>query len=64
MRKPKPTPPAAPPSDDPMQSYAMRVWDGQSISLPIAERVRRVEAALAEQGCTDMSAINLPASAE
>lgn len=60
-KTPKPAPVAAPVSDDPTQAYAMRVWDGQSISLPTAERVRRVEAALIEQGM-DPAGLQLPVS--
>lgn len=32
------------------QAYAQRVWDGQSVSLSVAERLRRVKAALEGQG--------------
>lgn len=65
MKKPKQVVQApAPQSDDPMQAYAMRVWDGQSISLSHKERVRRVHAALADQGCADVTTIQLPVSDE
>ena len=63
MRKPKPIPQAAPPADTPEQAYAMRVWEGQSSSLPRADRIARVEAALIGQGMT-MDAVQLPASDE
>ena len=62
MKKPKQAAQApAPQSDDPMQAYAMRIWNGQSVSLPIAERVRRVEVALIEQGM-DHAGLQLPVS--
>lgn len=32
------------------QAYAARIWEGQSISLPRNERLKRVKAALEAQG--------------
>jgi hypothetical protein len=71
MKKPAAKPAAKPAEDgqaalldDPMQAYAMRVWDGQSVSLSRKERVARVHAALEGQGCTDFSAIELPGGDE
>jgi hypothetical protein len=62
MKKSKQAIPAQMPlTDDPAQAYAMRVWNGQSISLPHTDRVQRVMAALAEQGI-DSTAVQLPAS--
>jgi hypothetical protein len=36
-------------SSTPAQLYAMRVWDGQSVDVPPAERKERVMAALRGQ---------------
>jgi len=33
-----------------MNEYALRVWNGQSVSLPLNDRVYRVVAALKDQG--------------
>ncbi|MES2950276.1 MAG: hypothetical protein V4858_17170 [Pseudomonadota bacterium] len=41
------------------QTYAMRIWDGQSRDLPRAERVARVAAGLGGQGMT-MDGVVLP----
>ena len=49
-RKPKAI---AAPVDNAAQAYAMRVWDGQSVDVPRAERIERVLNALLGQ--------NLPA---
>lgn len=40
------------------QAYANRVWAGQSVSLPRAERLRRVKSALEGQGMS-MEGVNL-----
>ena len=44
-------------SVNPAQAYADRVWSGQSIDVPVAERLQRVRAALAGQGmdCTGVA---------
>lgn len=44
------------------QAYALRVWSGQTDTIPRNERVRRVNAALAGQGFTDeqIEAVTLP----
>lgn len=34
----------------PAQDHALRIWSGQSIDVPVAERVRRVVVGLQEQG--------------
>jgi hypothetical protein len=47
--------------DSPMQAYAMRIWEGQSVSLSRGERVARVKAALIEQAF-DITDLQLPAS--
>jgi hypothetical protein len=36
-------------SVNPAQAYADRVWSGQSIDVPVAERLQRVRAALVGQ---------------
>lgn len=48
--------------DDKAQAYALRVWSGQTDTIPRNERVRRVNAALAGQGFTDeqIEAVTLP----
>jgi hypothetical protein len=62
MKKTKPAAPAQTPLiDSPMQAYAMRVWEGQSISLSHAERVKRVKAALIDQKF-DITDLQLPES--
>jgi len=45
---------------DEMNALAMRIWDGQSISLPLTERVKRIKARLTEKGY-DTSTLTLPA---
>jgi hypothetical protein len=40
------------------QAYANRIWAGQSVSLPRAERLRRVKSALEGQGMS-MEGVNL-----
>jgi len=47
-RKPK-VQAIATPVDNPAQAYAMRVWDGQSVDVPRAERIERVLNALRGQ---------------
>jgi hypothetical protein len=49
-------------STSPAQDLAMRIWRGQSVSLPHKERVRRIEAALAGHNfpADDIAAIKLP----
>lgn len=49
------------PAEDPAQALAMRIWKGQSATLSTRERVERIKRGLAEQGYTDLSAIELPA---
>jgi hypothetical protein len=41
------------------QAYALRVWSGQTDTIPRNERLRRVEAALTGQGMT-MEGVELP----
>lgn len=53
----------APASDDTtgvMNELAFRIWEGQSIDLPINERTRRVVAGLNAHGYTDTSKLSLP----
>lgn len=38
------------PVREPMNDLAKRIWDGQSISLPEADRVNRIVAALKDGG--------------
>lgn len=42
-----------------MNVLAMRIWRGQSISLPTGERVKRIKARLTEKGY-DISTLKLP----
>lgn len=44
---------------DEMNDLAMRIWDGQSISLPLTERVKRIKARLTEKGY-DITNLTLP----
>ena len=44
---------------DEMNDLAMRIWAGQSVSLPIHERVKRIEARLTEKGY-DIATLKLP----
>ncbi len=37
-------------AENPAQTYAMRIWNGQSRDLPRAERIRRVTAGVEGQG--------------
>ncbi len=55
--KPGPKPKAAPVAGEIViypnaaaQAHALRIWGGQSVDVPVAERVRRVVAGLQEQG--------------
>ena len=32
------------------QGHALRIWNGQSVDVPVVERVRRIVAGLTEQG--------------
>jgi hypothetical protein len=41
------------------QSYALRVWNGQSVNVPYGERRWRVQKALEAQGMT-MDGVTLP----
>lgn len=43
-----------------MNAYARRIWDGQSPSLAVAERIARVKRGLAQQGWTDFDKLELP----
>lgn len=43
-----------------MNALALRIWEGQSIDLPVNERTRRVVAGLNAQGYTDTSKLSLP----
>ena len=42
------------PRIDAMNAYALRIWDGQSISLSLVDRVRRVVDGLIAQGYADI----------
>ena len=37
-----------------MNTHALKIWQGQSVSLPKHERVRRIKAALVKKGYTDI----------
>lgn len=56
----EPNPGNADDSADAMNALAMRIWEGQSIDLPLNERTRRIVAGLNEQGYTDTSKLTLP----
>jgi hypothetical protein len=43
----------------PAQAYANRIWDGQSVSLSLHERLGRIAAALEAQGLS-MEGVELP----
>ncbi len=43
-----------------MNDMAARIWEGQSISLPIIERVGRIKAALKDKGFTEFDHLVLP----
>lgn len=44
-----------------MNDLALRIWNNQSVSLPLGERVRRIKRGLIEQGYEDnLSALVLP----
>ena len=63
--KPKQKPePALPPIDksvSQMNDLANRIWEGQSPSLPLNERVRRIKNSLIERGFTEeLSQLILP----
>ncbi len=46
---------------DPMNAYALRVWENQSVSLSLRERVQRIKSALIEQGFEDkLDTLELP----
>ncbi len=45
-----------------MNDLALRVWDGQSVSLSLRERVERVVKAVVGQGYEDIASIKLPAT--
>lgn len=38
---------------DEMNDLARRIWDGQSVSLPVKLRIERIEARLRDKGYTD-----------
>ena len=44
----------------PMNSLALRIWEGQSTDLPLNERVKRIVAGLNAQGFDDMESLELP----
>jgi hypothetical protein len=45
-----------------MNALALRIWDGQSISLPLVDRVTRIKAALIHHGYQDyLGSLSLPA---
>ena len=45
---------------DPMSAYAKRIWDNQSVTLSLRERVERIVKGLNGQGFSDMSGLKLP----
>lgn len=46
---------------DSMNNLARRIWDGQSVSLPSAERKRRITEALIAQGYQEkLNELSLP----
>lgn len=42
-----------------MNALALRIWEGQSVSLPIVERVKRIKKALTDKGY-DVKGLKLP----
>ena len=45
----------------PINALALRIWNGQSVSLSLRERVQRIKAALIEHGHGDkLSELQLP----
>jgi hypothetical protein len=42
-----------------MNALALRIWDGQSIDLPLIERVKRIKSALLDKGY-DLDGLSLP----
>lgn len=58
MARPRKIKPEAGPSE--MNALALRIWEGQSVSLALIERVERIKKGLAGQGWTDLSALVLP----
>lgn len=50
---------AAPTQEAAGQSLALRIWSGQSVDVPVHERIARIRAGLAEQGL-DTTGITLP----
>lgn len=61
-RKVQPTTEAAtlPEGSEKMNALALRIWEGQSVSLPLIERVARIKKGLEGQGYTDHSGLVLP----
>ena len=49
----------APDSVEKMNVYALRIWEGQSISLPLVDRVNRVKNGLLKQGF-NLDGLSLP----
>lgn len=50
---------SAEPIENKAQAYALRIWSGQSVDIPRAERIRRVTAGVEGQGMS-MSGVTLP----
>ncbi len=46
--------------DAAMNALALRIWEGQSVSLPVHVRVKRIAASLRDKGYCDLSALTLP----
>lgn len=46
-------------ADSPAQSLALRIWEGQSVDLPVKVRRARISAALEAQGMS-MDGVELP----
>ena len=44
--------------DSKAQDMALRIWEGQSVDVPVWERVRRIQEALVKQGLSPL--VELP----
>lgn len=60
-KTPNPTPPVMIDTTvDDMNDLALRIWEGQSVSLPLKDRVERIVMRLKAKGYDDMSQLTLP----